>query len=412
VTSWLRLGCFALLLAAGSARAQVRPGCEVLAAGGFKELRGKRVALITNQTGVDSRGRSTVGRLRAAPGVDLVALFAPEHGFDGTLPAGKEFGNTRDARTGLPVFSLYGPGPTRQPTPAMLKGIDAVVYDLQDTGCRSYTFISTMGQTMAACGAAGVEFVVLDRPNPLGGVRVEGPMLEDKFRSFVGRWNVPYVYGLTCGELARMINGEGWITNRCRLTVVPMQGWRRSMAWGDTGLSWVATSPNVPNGDSPLYLTATGLLGEIGTVSVGLGSTLPFQCVAAPWLEAGKTCRLLTRFRLAGVKFTPVSFIPARGAFRDQRVSGARIRFTDPARAPLMAINFYAYDAARLLGRRDLFAEAVRQGRSFAMFDKVNGTDAVRKALQAGHSAASIVASWKPGEDSFRRRREKYLLYR
>jgi uncharacterized protein YbbC (DUF1343 family) len=294
----------------------------------------------------------------------------------------------------------------------MLKGLDAVVYDLQDTGCRSYTFISTMGQAMAACGAAGVEFVVLDRPNPLGGVRVEGPTLEDKFRSFVGRWNVPYVYGLTCGELARMINGEGWITNRCRLTVVPMQGWRRSMVWGDTGLPWVATSPNVPKADSPLYLTATGLLGEIGTVSVGLGSTLPFQCVAAPWLDADKTCRWLNRSRLAGVKFTPVSFIPARGAFRDQRISGAQIRFTDPARAPLMAINFYAYDAARLLSRRDLFAEAVRQGRSFAMFDKVNGTDAVRKALQTGRSAASIVASWKPGEDSFRWRREKYLLYR
>jgi uncharacterized protein YbbC (DUF1343 family) len=239
---------------------------------------------------------------------------------------------------------------------------------------------------------------VLDRPNPLGGVRVEGPTLEDKFRSFVGRWNVPYVYGLTCGELARMINGEGWITNRCRLTVVPMQGWRRSMVWGDTGLPWVATSPNVPKADSPLYLTATGLLGEIGTVSVGLGSTLPFQCVAAPWLDADKTCRWLNRSRLAGVKFTPVSFIPARGAFRDQRISGAQIRFTDPARAPLMAINFYAYDAARLLSRRQL--RDVRQGQRHGCGAKGVADRALggqhRGILEAGRGLVPVAAGEIP----------------
>ncbi len=401
-----------LLLAVASATAEVRLGCEVLVAGGFKELRGKRVALITNQTGVNREGRRTADVLRSAKDVKLMALMAPEHGLDGKTPAGKEFPDSRDPRTGLPVFSLYGPGPTRQPTRAMLKGLDAVVYDVQDIGCRSYTFISTLGQAMDACGAAGVEFVVLDRPNPLGGVRVEGPMLERPFRSFVSRWNVPYVYGLTCGELARMINGERWITNRCRLTVVPMQGWRRTMTWRDTGLPWVPTSPNVPLAESPLYLVATGLLGEIGTVSTGLGSAFPFQCIAAPWLDAEKTCQRLGNYRLAGVKFTPVSFTPDRGAFKGQHVSGARMRFYEPARAPLVALNFYAFETARQLGRRDLFAEAVRQGRSFTMFDKVCGTDTIRQALEAGRPASSIVAAWRSGEEAFRQKRAPYLLYR
>ena len=224
-------------------QAQVKLGCEVLAERGFKELRGKRVALITNHTGLDRHGRSTIEALRRAPGVKLVALMAPEHGLTGALPAGKEFPNGTDARTGLPVLSLYGPGPTRKPTPAMLKDIDVVVYDVQDIGVRSYTYISTMGQAMEACGAAGVAFLVLDRPNPLGGRRVEGPMVTDAYRTFVSRWNIPYAYGLTFGELARMINGEGWIKQPCRLTVVPMRGWKRSMVWRDTDLPWVPSSP-------------------------------------------------------------------------------------------------------------------------------------------------------------------------
>lgn len=212
VLAWLS----ALALAASPPR--VRPGCEVLAEGGFRELQGKRVGLIANQTSVDAGGVPTWQRLRRAPGVQLVALFAPEHGLAGDIPAGKEFTNATHAPTGLPVYSLYGPGPTRKPTPAMLRGLDVLVYDLQDTGLRAYTYISTLGLAMEACGAAGVEFVVLDRPNPLGGVRVEGPGVAPAFRSFVGQWNIPVVYGLTPGELARMINGEGWINPRCRLS--------------------------------------------------------------------------------------------------------------------------------------------------------------------------------------------------
>lgn len=392
--------------------APVRLGSEVLAAHGYHELRGKRVGLLTNRTGTDRQGRSTVERLRSAPGVRLVALFAPEHGLSGEVPAGVEFTNRIDRRTGLPIYSLYGPGRVRKPTRAMLKGLDALVYDLQDTGVRSYTYISTMGLAMEACGEAGVEFVVLDRPNPLGGVRVEGPGLDPRFRSFVGYWPVPYVYGLTCGELARMIDGERWTTNRCRLRVVPLEGWRRDMVWKDTGLPWVPTSPNVPRSETALHLVATGLLGEIGGLSIGMGSQMRFECIAAPWLPARKTADYLNARKLRGVRFTPIRYTPARGLYHDRVVYGARVEFTDPARAQLVAVNFHALEAARQLAGRDLFAEAVRRGQSFSMFDKVSGTDATRKALQAGRSARSIVEAWKPGEEAFRRRREPYLLYR
>lgn len=408
----MRLRILATLLAPlWLLQAQVKLGCEGLAARGFKELRGKRVVLITNHTGVDSRGRSTIDALRRAPGVKLVALMAPEHGLSGEILAGKEFPDATDSRTGLKVFSLYGPGPTRKPTPAMLKGIDAVVYDIQDIGVRSYTYISTMGQAMEACGATGVEFVVLDRPNPLGGRRVEGPMVTDAYRSFVSRWNIPYAYGMTCGELARMINGERWITNRCQLTVIAMAGWKRSMTWKDTGLPFVATSPNVKTPEAALYLVATGVLGELGGVSLGLGTSAPFQCVAAPWLNGEMLAQQFASYSLPGIRFSSVEFTPARGAYKDQLVKGVRIRFTDPVHAPLVALNFYALDAVKAVSKRDLFAEAVKAGKSFAMFDKVNGTDATRKALQAGRSARNIVTAWKSGEDAFRKRRERYLLY-
>lgn len=389
--------------------AEVKLGNEVLAQSNFKVLRAKRVGLITNPSGVNRNLESTIDVLRAAPGVQLVALFGPEHGIYGDVPAGDNVESRVDARTGLPVHSLYGK--THRPTPEMLNGLDALVYDLQDTGCRSYTYVSTMGVAMDAAGQAGLEFVVLDRPNPLGGLRVEGPMVRDGFRSFVSRWDVPYVYGLTCGELARMINGEGWITNRCRLTVVAMNGWRRSMVWSDTGLPWVPTSPHIPHGQSPLFQVATGMLGEIGGVSTGIGYTLPFQCVAAPGLDPHQVAALLNNYRLPGVKFQPITYKPYYFTFKDETTAGVEIFFTDPAHAPLTPINFYVLEGLKNLTGRDLFAQAVKSGKSFSMFDKVNGTDATRKALQAGTPVADIVASWKPGEDAFRKLRKKYLLY-
>lgn len=411
-----RLNCLlgiiaAVLLANGaSAEPRVKLGNEVLVETNFKALAGKRVGLITNPSGINSRLESTIDVLRNAPGVQLVALFGPEHGIYGDIPAGDKIASSTDKRTGLPVYSLYDK--TRKPTPEMLKGLDALVYDLQDTGCRSYTFVSTMGVAMEACGAAGVEFVVLDRPNPLGGLRVEGPQVEqEKYRSFVSRWNVPYVYGLTCGELAQMINAKGWITNQCKLTVIPMRGWERSMVWSDTGLPWVPASPHVPHGESPLYQVATGMLGEIGGVSIGIGYTLPFQCVAATNVNPHQLAAKLNSYELPGVRFQPVTFKPYYAAFKEQMVGGVQLYFTDPATAPLTAINFYALEALKQVAERDLFAEAVKAKKKFDMFDKVNGSDAMRLALQNGKSAAAIVAAWKTGEDKFRLERQPFLIY-
>jgi uncharacterized protein YbbC (DUF1343 family) len=400
---------FALSVSSLSA-AQVKLGNEVLRDSGFRALQGKRVGLITNPSGINRNLESTIDVLRNAPGVKLVALFGPEHGIYGDVPAGDKIESRTDARTGLPVHSLYGA--TRKPTPEMLKGLDALVYDLQDTGCRSYTYISTMGVAMEACAEAGIEFIVLDRPNPLGGNRIEGPGLEEKCRSFVSQWEVPYVYGMTPGELARMINGEGWIKKPCKLTVVPLKGWKRSMVWRDTGLPWVPTSPHVPHDESPMFQVATGMIGELGAAaSTGIGYTLPFQCVAAPEVDKHRLAERLNAYKLPGVRFVPVTYKPYYFTFKDQIIHGVQIYFTEPSRAPLTAINFYCMEALKTVAGRDLFDEAVKANKKFDMFDKVNGTDATRKALQAGTPAAEIVGSWKAGEDAFRQQRKKYLLY-
>ncbi len=403
---WLAL---TLSVALFAATAPVQLGNEVLAAGGFKELAGKPVGLITNPSGVNRRLETTIEVVRAAPGVKLVALFGPEHGIYGDVPAGDKVESRTDLRTGLPVHSLYGA--TRKPTPAMLTGLDALIYDLQDTGSRSYTFISTMGLAMEACGEAGIEFIVLDRPNPLGGERIEGPLVEEKFRSFVSQWNVPYVYGLTCGELARMINDRGWIKKPCKLTIVPMRGWSRTMVWRDTGLPWVPASPHIPHGDSPLFQVATGMLGEIGGVSIGVGYTLPFQTVAAPKVDPHALAANLNARHLPGVVFRPLTYKPYYSTFKDEIVGGVQLHFTAPATAPLTAINFHALEALKQVAGRDLFDEAVKAKKTFDMFDKVNGTDATRLALQSGGSAAAIVESWRASEEKFRAERKKYLLY-
>src|SRR5262245_31155145 len=291
----------------------------------------------------------------------------------------------------------------------MLKGLDALVYDLQDTGVRSYTFISTMGLAMEACAEADVEFIVLDRPNPLGGERVEGPMVDVGFRSFVGQWNIPYAYGLTCGELARMIHGEGWIRKSCQLTVIPMIGWRRSMVWRDTGLRWTPTSPNVPHGNSPLYYAATGLFGELaGGSGASIGTRLkrPFECVIAPWLDATRFSAAMNGCGLNGIRFPTFSVI-----HEGQRLQGVLLKIDDPVRAPLVPINFYILDSLRRVTGRDLFLEAVQRKKDFQMFDKVCGTDEIRRQLKTGKSAREIVESWKAGEEAFRRQRRKYMIY-
>ena len=230
---------------------KIKTGIEVLKEQNFKCLEGKRVGLITNPTGVDNHMKSTIDILHEAPNVNLVALYGPEHGVRGDVHAGDHVTDIKDASTGLPVYSLYGK--TRKATPEMLKDIDVLVYDIQDIGCRSFTYISTMGEAMAAAAENGIEFVVLDRPNPLGGRKVEGPLVQDGFFSFVSQYRIPYVYGLTCGELAMLLNGEGMIGKPCNLHVVAMEGWKRDMVYEDTGLQWIPSSPHIPQAETAFF---------------------------------------------------------------------------------------------------------------------------------------------------------------
>ena len=265
---------------------KTRTGIEVLEKSGFGILKGKKVGLITNPTGVDHNLRSTIDILYNAPGIKLVALFAPEHGIRGEFVAGEYVASQTDALTGLPVYSLHGS--TRKPTPDMLKGIDVLVYDIQDIGSRSYTFISTMGLAMEAAAENNIEFVVLDRPNPLGGIKMEGPLTRQGFVSFVSQYEIPYIHGLTAGELAMFLNGEGLLKDgeKCNLKVIKMEGWTRNMLFEDTGLQWIPSSPNIPEITSPLFYPVTGIAGELYVVNIGVGYTLPFKLFGADWIDA------------------------------------------------------------------------------------------------------------------------------
>ena len=288
----------------------VKTGLQVLIEDNFSILKGKSVGLITNPTGVNATLKSTVDILFEAKDVNLVALYGPEHGVRGDYSAGDHVSSAKDDKTGLPVHSLYGK--TRKPTSEMLKDIDVLVYDIQDIGSRSYTYISTMGLAMEAAAENGVEFIVLDRPNPLGGEKMEGPLVKSEFISFVSQFPIPYVHGLTCGELATFLNEEKLLKNdvQCKLKVVSMKGWGRGMLFEETGLPWIPSSPHIPHPHSPYYYPVSGILGELYVYSIGVGYTLPFQLFAAPWIDAEKLTKNLNGLKLPGVIFRPVHFKP------------------------------------------------------------------------------------------------------
>ena len=277
----LASSCATLGSAGDSGRVSL--GIDQLTKAQFAPLSGRRVGFITNQTSVNAAGTMSRVVLQQGLGAGLVALFGPEHGLDTRARAGDHVANAIDSITGLRAFSLYGEN--RKPTPAMLADVDVLVFDIQDIGVRSYTYISTMALAMEACGQAGKDFVVLDRPNPLGGNLVQGPPMEEAYRSFVGQIPVPYCHGMTIGELAKMIVAKGWIKANPRLSVVPMTGWQHSMNWSATKLNWIPTSPNIPNWDSPFYCATTGILGELKDVDIGIGTDKPFHYAAARGID-------------------------------------------------------------------------------------------------------------------------------
>lgn len=390
-----------LLLVAGGGSASVRTGIEVLRDSGFEALRGKRVGLVTNPTGVDSELRSTIDILAEAPEVELAALFAPEHGVRGDVPAGARVAASTDPQTGVKVHSLYGA--TRKPTPQMLAGLDVLVYDIQDIGCRSYTFISTMGILMEACCGNGLTFMVLDRPNPLGGVRVEGPFgVDADCRSFVSRYSIPYVYGLTPGELARYLNATEF-GGRCDLQVVAMEGWKRSMTFDDTGLVWVPTSPNIPTAETALYYPATGIMGELGTVNIGANFTMPFKLALGADFNAAELARRLNALALPGVRFRPCHM-----QIGGKRLQGVHVVIHSPTDARLTPLQFYVMQELAAMGVNVMNNAAAAR---VEMFDKVCGSRAVRRAFSKRMAAADVEALWAEGEAAWRAASEPYLLY-
>lgn len=384
--------------------AQVKTGVEVLREGGFECLKGKRVGLVTNPTGVDRDLKSTVDILFEAEEVNLVALYGPEHGVRGDVLAGEKVSDQVDAKTGLPVHSLYGK--TRKPTAEMLKGIDVIVYDIQDIGCRSYTFISTMGKVMEAAAENNIEVVVLDRPNPLGGLKVEGSGVSKGYFSFVSQFDIPYIYGLTCGELALYLNEE----IKCKLTVVPMECWERNMLWADTELPWVPTSPHIPSPEAAICYPATGIIGEMGFINIGVGYTLPFQLMAAPWANAVALADTLNAKELPGVAFRPIVFKPLFGSLQGKYVQGVQIHITDFANARISEIQFHVIDVmSKLYPEHKLFSEETKKRNN--MFDKVCGTDFIRTEFSKNYNATEILPYWRTGEDDFKQKSSKYYLY-
>ena len=405
-----------ILLAAFTLSAQtVKTGIEVLRDRDFDVLKGKRVGLVTNPSGVDRDLVSTIDILHSAPEVELVALYGPEHGVRGDVYAGGKISDTTDPKTGLPVYSLYGS--TRKPTREMLKGVDVMVYDIQDVGVRSYTFISTLGLVMEACAPLGIEVVVLDRPNPLGGNKIEGCYVEQPFNSFVSQYRIPYIYGLTVGELARMINDEGLNKGqkgdqpavRCKLTVVPMEGWKRDMLYADTGLPWVLPSPNIPFSDSPMYYAASGICGELyGFLNIGIGYTLPFQVFGAVWMDPELLKDKLESYEIPGVSFRTIWYKPFSGSLKGQLVRGLQFFFTDYDKARLTEVQFHVMQAvAELYPSKRGFEVADGVG----LFDKVCGTDYVRREFSKGYKVEDIKAYWRKDEDSFRDLSQKYHIY-
>ncbi|MBR6746832.1 MAG: DUF1343 domain-containing protein [Muribaculaceae bacterium] len=393
--------------------AQVKPGIEVLRDNAFDVLQGKRIGLITNPTGVDSKLNATPDILATADGVQLVAMFAPEHGIRGDVAAGARVATTTDAATGVKVYSIYGK--TKKPTQQMLAGIDALVYDIQDNGCRSYTFISTMGKAMEAAAQSNIEFIVLDRPNPLGGLRVEGPITDADCISFVSQYPIPYLYGLTPGELAQYLKGEGLIAGaeNLKLTVVPMEGWTRNMIFNETGLPWILPSPHIPSDDTCLYYPATGIIGELAWISIGVGYTMPFKTFAAPWIDAGKLSQRLNNLNLPGISFRPIHYTPYYGIFKGTPVKGVEVFVNEPDAAQLTLVQFYVMQELHdMYASQSPLTPTTANKNNLKMFDNVVGTKQIRQILiNNNYKVSPILSIWNKDYQQFSEKKQHYHLY-
>lgn len=386
-------------------------GIDVLVESKLNLLQGKRVGVITNQTGVDSKGNHIIDLLYQAPGVELVALFGPEHGIRGDREGGYQIDNQKDIKTGIPIYGIYGK--TKKPTFEMLQNIDVLIFDIQDVGTRFYTYISTMSLCMEAAAENHLEFMVLDRPNPIIGAMVEGPVLEKEYLSFVGIHPIALRHGMTVGELAQLFNEQGWLANgvKAKLTVISMENWRRNSWYGESGLKWIKPSPNMLSPVTALLYPGIGLL-ETCNISEGRGTTRPFENIGAPWFNHAAVAKILNLARIPGIKVDTTSFIPLDmpGAvmnpeYEGQLCKGLLFTITDPHLFPCVSFGIHLICAIKKL-HPDQFAWSSPRS-PLIMF----GNEQTPGAIDEGRSPQEVIQSWQPKLNEFKKLREKYLLY-
>lgn len=407
---FFKLSLLAVCAVPSFAREAVHTGLDVLIETNFAALKGKRVGLVTNHTAVSSDGRHAADALAACGRLQLTALFGPEHGIRGRREAGESFDAEIDSSTGVPVYSLYGK--INKPTPEMLKNVDVLVFDIQDVGARFFTYISTLFYAMEAAAESDIPFVVLDRPNPIGGRIVEGPVLDLANRSFVGIHEIALRHGMTVGELAQLFNGEGWLRGgvRARLTVVKMQSWRRNMLFEETGLRWIKPSPNMISPQTALVYPGMGLI-EATNLSEGRGTPHPFEWVGAPWLDPVRIRQQMMESDLKGIRIDTLSFTPvdipmvATGNnYRDRRCRGLEFTVTDAATFKSVELGFALITAVRRVHPDSLVIHEKRMNR-------LGGDGAVTRALMDGMSARDIIRLGEKKLKAFAAQRKKYLLY-
>ena len=397
---------------AADTTAAVKTGAQVLAESGFEHLAGQRVGLVVNHTAVVDTTH-LIDLLHAAPNVELAALFGPEHGLRGTADAGETVDDGIDDRTGAPIYSLYGS--TRKPTPEMLDGVDVLVFDIQDIGARFYTYISTMGLAMQAAAETGIPFVVLDRPNPIGGATVSGFVLEPEQTSFVGQYPIPIAHGLTVGELAQMILAEGWLEGleNLDLDVVPVEGWSRTMLWPETGLPWIPPSPNIPDFETALVYPGAAFF-EAASASEGRGTETPFLLLGAPWADGQALADTLNARGLPGVRFDPAQFTPrsiegmsSNPKLEGVTLDGIRYVVTDAVAVRPVEAGIHVLHA--------FYQQAQSQGHEFLArpewLDRLGGTPRLREHLTSGARPEAIIAAWNDEVDVFVQQRRPHLLY-
>ena len=361
---------------------------------------GKRVGLITNSTGMNSNFQSTVDILYEK--TNLVALYSPEHGIRGAVKAGDAVSGAIDEKTKLPIYSLYGA--TKKPTQEMLADVDVIAFDIQDVGARSYTYIYTMAYAMQACKELGKTMVVFDRPNPIGGLKVEGNLIKPGFESFIGMYPIPIRHGMTVGELARLFNTEFGIG--CDLVVIEMSGWKREMYFDETHLPWVMTSPNIPTPDTALLYPGTGLFGG-ANISEGVGTTRPFELVGAPWLDAQELAEKMTTMKLPGVIFRPAYFVPRFGLYQDTACAGVQLHIVDrKAFLPVKTGISLLYTIKEMSGDKFSFQRGVK---TEGTMDLSTGDDTVRKGA---YSLSELLTLWEKDAREFQERSKKYYLYK